>query len=125
MRLPKSTEQQQSRRTEALRGATRAATEIPLTVIRMAADVAELTQTSSRLGNPATLSDSGVAAASALTAAVGAYYNVLINLAELDSADATFIEDSRRQAQEYLARAQAAAAATQSAVLTKLESVFL
>ena len=122
MRLPKATEEQQAARTAALRAATRAATEIPLTVIQMAADVAELTQPSSTLGNPATLSDSGVAAAASLTAAFGAYYNVLINLAGLDAADAQFVQETRRQAQEFLERAQAAASRTQSAVQAKLES---
>ena len=64
----------------------------------------------------------GSQTAAAVTAAVGAYYNVLINLAGLDAADADFIQNTRRQAQAYLEQAQAAAAGTQSAVQKKLES---
>jgi glutamate formiminotransferase/formiminotetrahydrofolate cyclodeaminase len=55
-------------------------------------------------GNRNSLSDAGVAALSARTCAEGAYYNVLINLAGLDSPD--FTRETRKRADEALDRAR-------------------
>ena len=49
----------------------------------------------------ASLSDSGVAAAAARAAAVGAYYNVLINLGEIDDSS-SFAAETRQKAEKCL-----------------------
>ena len=122
MRLPKDSKEQESERAVAIRNATKRATDIPLQVIRAAAETAELTDAARSIGNPATLSDSGVAAAAALTGATGAFYNVLINLAELDAQDAEFIQATRTEAAALLQRAVDASTRTQEAVRAKLET---
>jgi glutamate formiminotransferase/formiminotetrahydrofolate cyclodeaminase len=122
MRLPRDTDEQIRERDEAIRQATRHATEVPLQVLQAAATVATLTRPASEIGNPATLSDSGVAATAAITGATGAYYNVLINLAGLGEADAGFVARIRREASEALQRAVDAATTTQSAIRERLEA---
>jgi glutamate formiminotransferase/formiminotetrahydrofolate cyclodeaminase len=122
MRLPRDTEEQSRERDQAIRQATRHATEVPLGVVQAAAAVAELTQASREIGNPATLSDSGVAAATAVTAATGAYYNVLINLAGLGDEDAGYVKRIRQEAMATWQRAVDAASRTQAAVQERLDS---
>lgn len=121
-RLPARTSEQQATRQRAGRDATRGAIEVPLRVLGQAREVAELAGEAARLGLAACLSDAGVAALCAATAAEAAYYNVLINLATLDHPDdAAFALSSRRTASQELDQALAKARATASAVRSQLE----
>lgn len=86
-RLPKGTAEESRTRDEALRAATRRATEVPLEVAERAGRAAEIAAEVCSSGNPASRSDAGVAALAARTCAEGAYYNVLINLAGTDDVD--------------------------------------
>ncbi len=79
-RLPKKSATQKAARKAAIQQATRVATEIPLSVLRSAREAARMADLAARKGNPNSLSDAGVAALCARTAAEGAFYNVLINL---------------------------------------------
>jgi glutamate formiminotransferase/formiminotetrahydrofolate cyclodeaminase len=73
-------------------------------------------------GNPNSLSDGGVAALTALAAAEGAYYNVLINLQAFE--DEGVLGDYkigiRRRAQALIERVRAEAEAIRQATLAKL-----
>ena len=115
-RLPKDSDASRAARDAAIAAATRLAIDIPLGVIEAAARVAALAHAVLRMALPATRSDAGVAAACALTAAEGAYYNVLVNLADLAApADAP-------DAVRYRAAAwQALQAAEQSALAVRDE----
>jgi glutamate formiminotransferase/formiminotetrahydrofolate cyclodeaminase len=80
MRLPKKTDEDKTARTEAIETATKEATLVPLGVLRRTERVVELAEGVVRHGNRNSVSDAGVAALTARTAAEGAYLNVRINL---------------------------------------------
>ena len=122
-RLPRDTDAERQARDLAVRTATRGAAQVPLGVLQGAEQVAHLARDAARLGLPATLSDAGVAALAAATAAEAAYYNVLINVAELhDAADAEFVQQTRAAARAALEATRTACAATTQRVRDELES---
>jgi glutamate formiminotransferase/formiminotetrahydrofolate cyclodeaminase len=88
IRLPSGTDDEKARKAMALREANRGATLVPLAVLERTLPVLDLAREVAMKGNPNSLSDAGVAALAARTAAEGAYYNVLINLNNLDGDDA-------------------------------------
>jgi glutamate formiminotransferase/formiminotetrahydrofolate cyclodeaminase len=79
-RLPKATPGQQAEREAAILAATRRAIEVPLSVVEAAAELGALVERAAALGMAAAMSDVGVAAWCARTAAEGAALNVRINL---------------------------------------------
>ncbi len=106
LRLPKTNATQIQARDAAMAAANRAATEVPLGVANLAAEVAELCAKAAAEGYAPSLSDAGVGALLAVAAAAGARYNVLINLK--DSKDAAFAQSARAAADAALARADKA-----------------
>ncbi len=66
-----------------VQAAVREAIEVPLRVLRLAREAADLAGIVAERGMQASVSDSGVAASAARTAAEGACMNVLINLGEI------------------------------------------
>ena len=82
-RLPRGTAEEAAARREAIQSALRAATEIPLEVMRYAVEVLHLAQTAAELGNASAVSDAGVAGYMALAAAHSAALNVDINIGGL------------------------------------------
>jgi glutamate formiminotransferase/formiminotetrahydrofolate cyclodeaminase len=117
MKMKKTPEEIAARDT-AIREATKAATEIPLGVLERSVRAAELAGEVAAAGNQNSLSDAGVAALAAGACAEGAYYNVLINLADLD--DPAWAADTRRRAADALARARAESERVAAAVRAKL-----
>ena len=97
MRLPKGTDAEKRAREAAIEEATKGATLVPLEVLRRCRDAAAFAGAVVRHGNRNSISDGGVAASAARTAAEGAYLNVKINLPGI--ADAAFrtaaIEEAR------------------------------
>jgi glutamate formiminotransferase/formiminotetrahydrofolate cyclodeaminase len=81
MGLPKADEAQVSARKAAITTATKQATLEPLGVLEKQGEVLDCAQLAGQHGNPNAASDAGVAGLMARAAALGAYYNVLINLA--------------------------------------------
>ncbi len=63
--------------------ATKDATQVPLSVLEAIPKILNIADQVAKRGNKNSLSDAGVAVLSARTAAMGAYYNVLINLADI------------------------------------------
>lgn len=82
--LPKGTDAEKAARKAAIQLATKAATEVPLTVMKVAFESMELISEMAEKGNPASVSDAGVAALCARAAVMGAHLNVKINCASLD-----------------------------------------
>lgn len=80
MRLPKKTDQEAALRQNALEEATKQATLVPLEVLRLCVEAAEIANEVAQKGNRNSVSDAGVAASVARAAAEGAYLNVSINL---------------------------------------------
>jgi len=78
--MSKETEDDITIRNKAIMDATIEATMIPFSVLEKSKVAAELALEAADSGNSNSLSDSGVAGLTAMAAAAGAYYNVLINL---------------------------------------------
>lgn len=113
-RLPKKTQVEIAARAEALEGANRSAAEVPLEVLEAAVTALELALVAASEGNPASVSDAGVAGACALAAAEGAALNVRINVAGLT--DAGSAGALSRKSADALGRARALAEEVRSAV---------
>ncbi len=73
---------------------------VPLRVLLQCPAIIEMASNLEEKGMQASVSDAGVAAAAARAAAVSAYYNVLINLAEIE--DSSFANDTRQRAEKCL-----------------------
>jgi glutamate formiminotransferase/formiminotetrahydrofolate cyclodeaminase len=80
MRLPKKSDEEKAVRQAAIEEATKEATLVPLGVLKRALAAARLARAVVEQGNKNSISDAGVAALAARTAAEGAYLNVRINL---------------------------------------------
>ena len=126
-RLPKVTLEQQKARDLAIAAATREATRIPLSVLEKTPALLELAAEIGKIGNANSLSDAGVAVLTGMTAAEGAYYNVLINLeslSELDqSAEPGFFQTTRQRAVAALDACEKLSSETRRRVRDELESV--
>ena len=81
--MPKGTEEEKAARAEAMEKATLYATQVPLRTMQTALEAMPLALEMARKGNPASASDAGVGAISALAAVKGAQLNVRINAAGL------------------------------------------
>ena len=86
-RLPKATEEQMKEKEAAIEQASKEATLVPAEVLEKAVQLLELALTVALKGNKNSLSDAGVAGLAAQTAAEGAYYNVKINLPNIQDQD--------------------------------------
>jgi glutamate formiminotransferase/formiminotetrahydrofolate cyclodeaminase len=100
-RLPKKTDAEKAARHAALQETTMSATLVPLTVLRMMPQVLDLAARVAERGMESSVSDGGVAASAARTAAEGAYYNVRINLPGIE--DPAFVKETAAEAEKILA----------------------
>ena len=96
MRLPKKTDADKAVRDQALEEATQEATRVPLEVLRRTRDAARLARCVVEKGNKNSISDGGVGALAARTAAEGAYLNVRINLSSIQ--DDAFRKETLKEA---------------------------
>lgn len=81
--LPKKTEEERVKRTEALELATLYATQVPLRTMKVSVKVFDLLSAMVENGNPNSVSDAGVGALAIRAAVLGAHLNVRINAAGL------------------------------------------
>ena len=98
--------------------AIRKAIDVPLRVLRNCPKIMEMADALVEKGLQASLSDAGVAAAAACASAVGAYYNVLINLREIDDDD--YVQKTAKEAETLLNSVITDADRIHSAVRDKL-----
>jgi glutamate formiminotransferase/formiminotetrahydrofolate cyclodeaminase len=98
MRLPKKTDEDKAARSAAIEEATKEATLVPLDVLRRSLEAAKLARIVVERGNKNSISDAGVAALTARTAAEGAYLNVRINLPGIE--DASFKKKTLAEAEK-------------------------
>jgi glutamate formiminotransferase/formiminotetrahydrofolate cyclodeaminase len=106
-RLNKKTDEQKALREAAIQDATKEATLVPLEVLKNAIEVIKLAHIVADKGLQTSVSDAGVAGLAGRAAAVGAYYNVRINLSSIE--DAQFVADTNSQASSYRQEAVALA----------------
>ncbi len=100
MKLPKKTEEEKKIRAMEIERATKHAIEIPLKTLRLTPELMELALRLAEKGNKNAISDAGVAALTAYTAAYGAYLNVLINLGGIS--DENYVNATRDEAEKIL-----------------------
>ena len=117
-RLPRKTDEQKATRLAAIEEANKGATEVPLAVLEACPEVLDLAAQVADKGNANSLSDAGVAGLMGRSAAYGAYYNVLINLAGIE--DQAWKAEIRGRADAALDSADHKGQALQEAVLEKL-----
>ncbi len=98
--MPKKDDNEKKVREKAIQEATVEATLIPFSVLEKSKEAAELALQVAINGNTNSLSDSGVAGLTAVAAATGAYYNVLINLEGIS--DPKFIEKMKGESLHLL-----------------------
>jgi glutamate formiminotransferase/formiminotetrahydrofolate cyclodeaminase len=103
--LPKNNDQEKKIRTDAIQAATKHAIEVPFEVMQTAFQSLEVIQAMAEIGNPNSLSDTGVGALCARTAVYGAYLNVRINAAGLT--DKEFARQILAEAVEILDKTKA------------------
>jgi len=96
--LPKGTEQEQAGRSAAIQEATKAATLVPLSVMRTCEKALLHARTVAQKGNRNSASDAGVAALMLQAGCAGAALNVRINLGGLN--DTTFVQKIAQQSNE-------------------------
>ena len=108
-RMPRESDAERAARKAAVAEATIAATEVPLRIARLAAEVLDLAAGIAPIGNRNAASDAGVAALLAATAARGASLNVTINLPSLPEGHALRTDAPKRLAdlEDRVARREA------------------
>lgn len=120
-RMSASTDEEKQLKAEALKLASRGATEVPLDVLERCVPVFGLATHAAQKGNPNSLSDAGVAGLCAMAGAEAAWYNVLINLNGIEG-DAEWVNTTRKRANLALADAEQQAAALRQLVRDRLRS---
>lgn len=117
--MPKATEEEKKARSAAIEEATKEATLVPLAVMERTITALDLALAVAGKGNQNSISDAGVAGLMGYTAALGAYYNVVINLAGLS--DKTWVEKTRKTAEGLIKKAREMSSAIESIILGKIE----
>lgn len=98
--LPKKSEEEIKERKERIEEATKEATLVPFEVLKQCEKLTELALYVSEFGNINSASDGGVAGLTAVVAAKGAFYNVIINLEGIE--DESFKKDISSKAEKIL-----------------------
>ena len=92
-----------ARQGASIQDAVKGAIRVPLRVLECCPGIVEMASILEEHGMQASLSDAGVAAAAARAAATGAYFNVLINLPQVEGDDG-FVSRTHEKASELFAR---------------------
>ena len=105
-KLPKETDDEKAARTRAIQATLQHASDVPLHVAELCAQVLELARVVAEKGNKNAASDGGVGALMAEAGLRGAAFNVTINLGSIT--DETFVQDHRTRVAQLLAKAERA-----------------
>ena len=97
-KLPKNTDEQKKKRSDAIQAAFKTAATVPLGVAQDAVQIMDLAALAIKNGNPNATSDGAVAVLAARTAALAAAYNVKINLSAIK--DTEFVAELTREIEE-------------------------
>lgn len=95
-RMKRNTDEQKLEREKAVEEALKQATLVPMSVLERSVETLELSKEVALHGNKNSISDAGVASLAAQAAAEGAYYNVRINLPNIQ--DEEFKSNTRKKA---------------------------
>jgi glutamate formiminotransferase/formiminotetrahydrofolate cyclodeaminase len=116
--LPKSTEEEKRLRSQAIQLATKNAIEVPLRVMQRSVESMEIISAMVKEGNPNSVSDAGVGALAARSAALGAYLNVKINCSGLNDTDAksNYLEKAETLKKQAVEKEQAILEAVEATI---------
>ncbi|MDO5427237.1 MAG: cyclodeaminase/cyclohydrolase family protein [Coriobacteriia bacterium] len=101
-KLPKETDEEKTKRSEAIQAALEPAIKVPFKIIQLAAQGLDLTESLIGKTNEMASSDLGCAALGFKVAIQGAYLNVKINLGSAKEPIGTYEEDSQAILDKYL-----------------------
>ncbi len=107
-KLPKTTDEEKTVRSQAIQAGTLVSTQVPFTTMELALDALKCAEKLLEGFNSGAASDLGVAAMNLSTCVRGAWMNVLINIGSLK--DTAVAEDFRNRGQAILKEAEALAA---------------
>ena len=99
-RLPKDSNEDKIRRKESIQNATKYAISTPLKVMETAFASMEVMKAMAEIGNPNSVTDTGVGALCARTAVIGAFLNVKINCNACE--DKNFVKESLQKGQNIV-----------------------
>ena len=99
--MPKDTDEQKVKRTEAIQAALKEATDVPLACAKLCAEVINLSLPIAEKGNKGVISDAGVAVLAGYAALRSAALNVYINIGGIK--DDAFVKDRSKQLEAVLA----------------------
>ena len=119
-RLPQRTDDEKRTRANKLEEALKGAATVPLEVAGVAAQVLELLETLSEIGNQNALSDAATGAQLSLAAVASARYNVLVNTAEIE--DEEFSLEHRSRADDLLERAREIAGRIEASLMEEVRN---
>ncbi len=118
-RLPIDSADEKAARKIAIEAASKEAARVPLNTLRTVAKLIPITSTVIEDGNPNCITDAGVAVQLMRTAALGAAYNVKINLDGISDAD--FVAGAKAETDELIGRIIATARQQAASVEKALE----
>jgi glutamate formiminotransferase/formiminotetrahydrofolate cyclodeaminase len=118
-KMKKKTDEQKEKRMQAIENATKEATLVPYHVLENCITALKIAKDVTTCGNKNSLSDAGVAALTAEAGAVGAFYNVKINLPDIE--DEKFKSDTEKQASDLLNKAQQLGAEIKALIMNALK----
>ena len=103
-RMPKNNKININNRKNAIDAALKNATEIPFEILNNSLSIIKLGEDVLKLGNPNALSDAGVAIELAYAGSFSAYYNILINLKDVD--DKIYIKETKEKSKIIIKKIQ-------------------
>lgn len=119
-RLPNGTSDEKKSRADAILVAMKDASMVPFATLEACLRAMDLAERSAKHGNSAVLSDAAVGALCAEAAAESAWFNVLINIGDID--DPGFVSDLRAKADNVLESVRKQSKSVRDAVRKAIES---
>ena len=101
--LPATTDEEKAAQNAAIQAATKEAIEVPFRVMEVSLESMQVAKAMAETGNPASVSDAGVAALAARSAVMGAFLNVKINSSDVE--DKAWMTDILSRAEQIQTQA--------------------
>lgn len=102
--MPKASDSQKAARSAAIQAATKHAIEIPMQVAEIAYEAMDVAEAMAQIGNPNSITDSGVGAMCLRSAVMGAVLNARVNTADLE--DSEYVSKVLTRCEELVSNSQ-------------------
>jgi glutamate formiminotransferase/formiminotetrahydrofolate cyclodeaminase len=103
-RLPQNTNEEKTKRQNAMQNGLKNAVAVPLNTARLSLKAIEMSEITIKYGNPNSITDVGVGAQMAFAGVVGGIYNVLINLKDIK--DVKFVDEMKSECEKLKSSAE-------------------